>query len=89
MKNQLLFALKKAPGMKLNQKIADALELPAGKSAIIFWDDECPGLGARLQGNARRWVVRYRVAGNPKQRQVTLGPMAGMSLQKAREAAVE
>ena len=75
--------------MKLNQKVVDSLELPAGKSAIIFWDDDCPGLGARLQGNARRWVVRYRVASDPKQKQVTLGPMAGMSLRKAREAAVE
>ena len=75
--------------MKLNQKVVDCLELPAGKSAIIFWDDDCPGLGARLQGNARRWVVRYRVASDPKQKQITLGPMAGMSLRKAREAAVE
>lgn len=75
--------------MKLNQKIVDGLELPTEKSAIIFWDDECPGLGARLQGDAQRWVVRYRVAGNPKQKQITLGPMVGMSLRKAREAAAE
>lgn len=75
--------------MKLNQKAADKLELPAGKSAIIYWDDECPGLGARLQGKARRWIVRYRVAGNPKQKQITLGPMAGMPLRRAREVAVE
>ena len=75
--------------MKLNQKIVDGLDLPAGKKAVIFWDEECPGLGARLQGTARRWIVRYRVAGNPKQKQVTLGPMAGMPLRKAREAAVE
>ena len=75
--------------MKLNQKIVDSLELPPGKAATIFWDDECPGLGARVQGNARRWVVRYRIAGNSKQKQVTLGPLAGMSLRRAREAAVE
>lgn len=75
--------------MKLNQKIVDGLGLPDGKSAIIFWDDECPGLGVRLQGNARRWVVRYRVSGDPKQKQVTLGPIVGMPLRKAREAAVE
>ncbi|MGI9502677.1 MAG: integrase arm-type DNA-binding domain-containing protein, partial [Geminicoccaceae bacterium] len=75
--------------MKLNQKIVDGLELPAGKNAIIFWDDECPGLGARLQGKARRWIVRYRVAGNPKQKQITLAPIAGMPLKKAREVAVE
>ena len=75
--------------MKLNQKIVDRLELPAGKNAIIFWDDECPGLGVRLQGSARRWIVRYRVAGNPKQKQITLGPLVGMPLRRAREAAVE
>jgi len=87
--SQLPCLSKEAPAMKLNQKIVDSLELPAGKSATIYWDDECPGLGARLQGNARRWVVRYRVAGNTKQKQITLGPMAGMSLRRAREAAVE
>jgi len=75
--------------MKLNQKVVEGLELPAGKSAIIFWDDECPGLGVRIQGKARRWVVRYRVAGDPKQKQITLGPLAGMSLRKAREVAVD
>lgn len=42
-----------------------------------------------MQGKARRWVVRYRITGNPKQKQITLGPMAGMSLRKAREAAAE
>ena len=74
--------------MKLNQKVADALSLPEGKRDHTFWDDECPGLGARLQGKARRWIVRYRVAGNLKQKQITLGPMAGLTLKKAREAAV-
>lgn len=75
--------------MKFNQKVVDSLKLPAGKSAVIFWDDECPGLGARLQGDARRWVVRYRVTGDGRQKQATLGPITGMPLRKAREVATE
>ncbi len=73
----------------MNQRVVDGLELPAGKNAIIFWDDACPGLGVRLQGNARRWVVRYRVTGDPKQKQVTFGPVDGIPLRKARELAAE
>ncbi len=75
--------------MKLNQRIVDALELPEGKRSKIYWDSECTGLGARIQGNARKWIVRFRVKGNPKQRQVNLGPLAGISLKKARELAAE
>lgn len=73
--------------MKFNQRIVDGLELPSGKSAVIYWDDAVPGLGVRLQGTARRWIVRYRVIGDPKQKQVTLGALASLPLRKARELA--
>ena len=46
--------------MKLTQKVVDGLAAPEGKSDVTVWDDECPGLAIRLQGRARRWIVRYR-----------------------------
>jgi integrase len=75
--------------MKLTQKTVDALALPEGKRDLTFWDDECPGLAVRIQGGAKRWIVRYRPAGAQIQRQVTLGPVSGLPLRRAREKAVE
>ena len=64
------------------QAQADRLRPPEGKIDAYVWDDGCPGLSIRLQGNARRWVVWYQV--NGARRRVTLGPIAGLKLQDAR-----
>jgi integrase len=64
------------------QAQVDRLRPPEGKLDAYVWDDGCPGLSIRLQGNARRWVVWYQV--NGARRRVTLGPIAGLKLQDAR-----
>lgn len=71
--------------MRLTQRAVDKLKLPSGKNEAIFFDDEVSGLGARLQGNSRRWIVQYRACG--RQRRMTLGPLAGLSLVEARRRA--
>lgn len=75
--------------MKLNQKTVDGLRLPAGKASAIFWDDDVAGLGLRIQGKKRTWIIRYRPVGDQRQRQVTLGPAAGMPIREARRLAGE
>lgn len=75
--------------MKLTQKVIAGLELPAGKSAVTHWDADMPGLGHRIQGKKRTWVVRYRPSGENRQRQITLTPVAGMPLKRARQLAGE
>ena len=75
--------------MKLTEKVIAGLELPLGKASIVHWDDDMPGLGHRIQGKKRTWVVRYRPSGENRQRQITLGPANGMSLKKARQIAAE
>src|SRR4051794_14970140 len=76
--------------MKLTQKVVDSLSLPPGKPDVTYWDDDCPGLAVRIQGKAKRWIVRYRVKGDARARQIqaTLGPVAGLSLRDARSSAV-
>jgi integrase len=70
--------------MKINQRVVDSLSLPDGKKEFIAWDDQLPGFGIRLQGRARRYVVRYRPAGQSKQTQVTISAVDAMSLKDAR-----
>ena len=75
--------------MKLTQKKVDELKLPDDRKGVIYWDDDVPGLGVRLQGKARRWVIRYRPKGRTKQVQVTLGAVDAIKLSKARLEAGE
>jgi integrase len=72
--------------MKLDKKAVAKLEMPEGKSDHIVFDDDLPGFGVRLRaGGKRTWIVQYR-QGN-KQRRITLGRVAGLDCDKAREAA--
>jgi integrase len=62
--------------MRLNQKNADALELPEGRTDYVQWDDELPGFGLRLRagedGKTRRsWCVQYRF--KRRSRRMTIG----------------
>jgi integrase len=72
--------------MKLDDKGIAKLELPAGKSELIVFDDKLPGFGLRLRaGGKRTWIVQYRVGS--KQRRKTLGSVEATPQGKAREAA--
>lgn len=74
--------------MKFTAKIGSSLELPAGKTDYLVFDDDNPGLGLRLRaGGSRVWVFQYALG--EKQRRVTLGSATAITLGKAREAASE
>jgi integrase len=72
--------------MKLTQKIADALTLPAGRTEIIAFDDGLPGFGLRVRATGgRSWIYQYKVG--PRQRRVTLGNAHAVKLEQARAIA--
>jgi integrase len=74
--------------MKFNQPTVNGLTLPPGKSDAIFFDDDVPGLGLRLRaGGKRSWIFQYQVG--TKQRRMTLGTAAALSLGQARKTAGE
>lgn len=58
----------------------------AGPATRIEWDDEVPGLGLRITANGvKSFVINYRIDG--RERRLTLGRAADMSLAVAREEA--
>jgi hypothetical protein len=60
-----------------------ALELPAGKSDAIYFDDDLSGFGIRLRSGGKRvWIVQYRVDG--RQRRSTLGDCRKIDLAAAK-----
>jgi integrase len=74
--------------MKLNQRTADTCKLPAGKSEHFFWDEDLRGFGLRVRDDARKvWVVGYRSPGGRGYRRVTLGDVAKLTAEQARENA--
>jgi integrase len=72
--------------MKLTVKTAAAIELPAGKSDHVVFDDDIAGFGLRIRnGGHRVWIYRYRIG--KKQRSITLGNAKSVPLALARENA--
>ncbi len=76
--------------MQLTAKAVAALQMSAGKTDVIYFDDALPGFGYRLRGGAggkvlRSWVAQYRRAGGT--RRITLGPAGVLSAEQARAAA--
>ena len=71
--------------MRLTATNIRALSLPRGKDSKIFFDEDLPGFGLRLQGDSRTWVVQYAVAG--KTRRMSLGPATALDPGKARNMA--
>jgi integrase len=72
--------------MKLTQKGILRLEMPAGKTDHLVWDD-VPGFGARIPaGGTKVWICQYRTDGG-KQRRETIGKVEVLDADKAREAA--
>jgi integrase len=73
--------------MKLTQKAVAALMLPAGKTDVIFFDDEIAGFGFRLRLGAggkilRSWICQYRHGGAT--RRLLLGSAAVLGAEQAR-----
>jgi integrase len=70
--------------MKLTQN--SVTKLASAKADEIFFDDDLPGFGVRLrEGGSRKYVVHYRQAGT--QRRHTIGPVAALTLEEARQRA--
>ncbi|MFZ2143297.1 MAG: integrase arm-type DNA-binding domain-containing protein, partial [Xanthobacteraceae bacterium] len=71
--------------MKFTKGTIATLSLPAGKVDHLEWDDELPGFGIRLRGNAKRWIVQYRLG--EQQRRESLGDVRKVTLEDARKIA--
>jgi Arm DNA-binding domain len=73
--------------MKLDRKTVAGLDLPAGKTDVIHFDDDLIGFGYRLRAGAggkvlRSWLVQYRRGGST--RRLLLGPANVLSAEAAR-----
>jgi integrase len=74
--------------MNLTQKTIAALELPAGKSETILFDDNLPGFGLRIRrGGSRSWIYQFKLGS--QHRRVTLGNATALSAVQARKTATE
>ncbi|HEY8440159.1 MAG TPA: Arm DNA-binding domain-containing protein, partial [Xanthobacteraceae bacterium] len=75
--------------MRLNNRIIARLELPAGKSDVIFFDDDLAGFGYRLRRSGDRvlasWVCQYRAHG--RSRRALIGSAQALGTEQARSQA--
>jgi len=72
--------------MKLTSTTIKSLTLPLGVTERIYFDDVTPGLGVRLRASgAKSFVIQY--SHQNRARKLSLGPVTGMDLSKAREIA--
>jgi integrase len=75
------------PAIKFDRRNLDSLPGPAeGKSEVIHWDADLPGLGLRiLATGGRTWIVRYRVG--KQSRVVSLAKANAVTPAEARKKA--
>jgi integrase len=71
--------------VKLTTSSVAALTLPEGKTDHVVWDNSLPGFGVRLRGQAKHYLIQYRVG--PKQRRESLGDVRKIGLDQARQIA--
>ena len=72
--------------MKLTNATVRKLDLPKGKSEIIYFDGDVPGFGLRLrEGGSRSWIFQYKIGA--KHRRIALGKLKAMEAGKARDNA--
>lgn len=75
--------------MKLTANEVAKIELPAGKSDAIFFDDDISGFGIRLRqgGGKPVWLFQYKIGG--RTRRMTFGRYPAMEAPDARKKAKE
>jgi integrase len=77
------------PTVRLTDRSAVTLVLPAGKTDDVFWDVELPGFGCRVRSGgkrvARSWLAQYRA--NGQQHRESLGDIRRVKIEDARRAA--
>ena len=74
--------------MRLTQKTITSIELPAGKTETIVFDETLAGFGIRIRaGGARVWIFQYKLG--TRHRRITLGNATALSPARAREMATE
>ena len=71
--------------MRFTKQTIEALQLPAGKSEHIVWDDGLPGFGVRVRATSKAWRIQYRVG--RLQRSESLGDIRKVVLEDARRIA--
>src|SRR5262245_571530 len=72
--------------MKLTARAVASLELPAGKTDHIAWDDDIPGFGLRIRaGGSRSYVFQFKIGS--QQRRMTLGAVSAIDIGQARKTA--
>jgi integrase len=75
--------------MKLTLKAVATAALPAGKTDVIYFDDDLGGFGLRLRAGAdrihRTWVAQYRAHG--RTRRMKIGTVEKLTPDEARKAA--
>jgi integrase len=72
--------------VKLTQRLADTIALPAGRTEAVHYDDALPGFGLRIrEGGSRVFVVQYKLG--QRHRRMTLGSIAQLRLDDARSKA--
>ena len=70
--------------MKLTAKGFGAVQLKAGETDKIFFDDEIPGFGIRVRtGGSRSWIFQYSVG--DKQRRMSLGAATPESFKSVKD----
>ncbi len=75
-------------GMKITKATISRLNVPDGKAERFEFCDDLPGFGVRLRaGGSRVFVAQFRV--NGRQRRMTLGSLAVVDLDAARQRARE
>ena len=68
--------------MQNQARRAEQPALSKTKSEFIEWDKDCTGLGVRMRGSKRTWIVQWRV--NTKTRKKTLGRFEEITRSEAR-----
>ena len=75
--------------MKINQATVAGFKIPAGKTEHIVFDETMPGFGLRIRARGKKehrtFIAQYKIGA--KQRRVTLGNVAKVSLEDARTEA--